>query len=186
MNLDTLIKTRRTVHVYNTKPVAEALLNQALELALWAPNHRLTFPWRFVRAGTETRRQLAQVAAEIKAKKNGAAISMTEKAMIEKSYLDPSHLLVISMLRSPDPRRLREDYATVAMGVQNISLFLWQHQIGTKWSSGAPTFDARTYNILNVDPSQQEIVGFLWIGHFDSLPKETPRPELDKVLLKLP
>ena len=45
--LSTLIKTRRSIRVFQDKPVPESLLMQAVETAAWAPNGGNAQNWRF-------------------------------------------------------------------------------------------------------------------------------------------
>ena len=45
--LTKLIKTRRSIRVFQDKPVPEALLVQAIETATWAPNGGNAQNWRF-------------------------------------------------------------------------------------------------------------------------------------------
>jgi nitroreductase len=47
VELDELIRTRRTQKAYEPGPVDPATLDALFELARWAPNHHLTNPWRF-------------------------------------------------------------------------------------------------------------------------------------------
>jgi nitroreductase len=47
VEIDELIRTRRTQKAYEPGPVDRALLDELFELARWAPNHHLTNPWRF-------------------------------------------------------------------------------------------------------------------------------------------
>ena len=47
MELDELIRTRRTQKAYEPGPVEPETLDELFELARWAPNHHLTNPWRF-------------------------------------------------------------------------------------------------------------------------------------------
>ena len=47
MELDELIRTRRTQKAYEPGPVDPGTLDELFELARWAPNHHLTNPWRF-------------------------------------------------------------------------------------------------------------------------------------------
>lgn len=178
MNLKQVILTRRTIHQFNSQPVEESLLESALELALWAPNHKLSLPWHFTKVGVSARKQLALLAAQIKAEKESSAATPTQIEMITKTYLSPAFLIALAIPQSPDAIRMREDYASVAMGVQNISLFLWSHQVGTKWASGPVTRHKTTYSILKLDSLTHEIVGFLWIGRFDHAPEAPMRNPL--------
>jgi nitroreductase len=45
--LTKLIKTRRSIRLFQDKPVPEALLMQAIETATWAPNGANAQNWRF-------------------------------------------------------------------------------------------------------------------------------------------
>jgi len=45
--LTKLIKTRRSIRLFQDKPVSEALLMQAVETATWAPNGSNNQNWRF-------------------------------------------------------------------------------------------------------------------------------------------
>ncbi|MBA3746194.1 MAG: nitroreductase family protein, partial [Solirubrobacterales bacterium] len=47
MELEEAIRTRRTHKVYAPEAVDRATLDELFELARWAPNHKLTNPWRF-------------------------------------------------------------------------------------------------------------------------------------------
>ena len=44
MELDELIRTRRTQKAYEPGPSTTATLDELFELARWAPNHHLTEP----------------------------------------------------------------------------------------------------------------------------------------------
>src|SRR5215210_461602 len=47
--LDTLtaIRTRRAVKEYDQTPIPRAAIEELLDAARWAPNNKLTHPWRF-------------------------------------------------------------------------------------------------------------------------------------------
>jgi hypothetical protein len=64
-------------------------------------------------------------------------------------------------------------------------LYLWKAGVGSKWTTGDITRDARFFDILGVDAASEFVVGLLWFGY----PKLTPtqkRRELDDVLSQLP
>src|SRR5215217_4612461 len=54
VEIDELIRTRRTQKAYEPAPVDPATLDALFELARWAPNHHLTNPWRFRVLGPRT------------------------------------------------------------------------------------------------------------------------------------
>jgi len=53
------ITTRRTIARFRPELIPPETLRAALAAGIWAPNHRLTEPWRFVILGPETQRRLA-------------------------------------------------------------------------------------------------------------------------------
>ena len=62
MELDELIRTRRTQKAYEPGPVDRGTLDELFELARWAPNHNLTNPWRFRVVGPEALARLKEAA----------------------------------------------------------------------------------------------------------------------------
>jgi nitroreductase len=64
VELEQAIRTRRTHKVFDSEPVAPAVLQDLFELARWAPNHHLSNPWRFRVLGPATLARLKQIAEE--------------------------------------------------------------------------------------------------------------------------
>jgi nitroreductase len=62
MDLETAIRSRRTHKVYGPEPVARGVVEELLELAIWAPNHHVTNPWRFRVLGPASLERLKQAA----------------------------------------------------------------------------------------------------------------------------
>ncbi len=172
---------RRTIHLFKDEKVDKELVKKALSTALYAPNHFHTQPWSFVWLGTKTRKQLAERSFELK--KDGS--EMVKKKILEK-FMTPSDLIVLLCKKSSDFQRFLEDYASVACGVQNISLFLWSQKIGTKWSTGTITQDYKLYEFIGIDPLQHQSVGFLWIGVPKKIPPCPPKISLNSVLKYVP
>ena len=54
MDVDEAIRSRRTLKDYRDEPVPPETVRELLELAVLAPNHHLTEPWRFRVIGKET------------------------------------------------------------------------------------------------------------------------------------
>lgn len=185
MNLQQLIADRRTVHDYRVEPLPEGAVERALTAALAAPNHRMTEPWRFVRVGPVARDRLVEISAALKS--GGAGLSGPALDKLRAKMLSPAELIVVCQVRSEDPTLTREDYAAVACSIQSAMLAWWAEGIGSKWSTGAVTTDARTYEALGVDPSLEEIVGFLWAGYsVREAPKPRRRRALTEVLRVVP
>ena len=168
MDIGRTIKERRTVHCYLNEEVSQELIYEALELATYAPNHKLTFPFLFILLGPQSRKKIAALAFELKG----------QKEAVRDQFLKEGSLIFFAQKIAEDDFTRREDYATLACGIQNFSLFMWEKGIGTKWSTGAVTRSAETYAALELDPSEYEIVGMVWAGQVRSAPRPKERPHI--------
>ena len=99
VDLDELIRTRRTQKAYEPGPVDRGTLDELFELARWAPNHHLTNPWRFRVLGP----------AALEALKAAAGPEAAAK-------LDRAPTLVAASVVQPDgdPVADEEDFAAAA------------------------------------------------------------------------
>jgi len=98
VELDELIRTRRTQKAYEPAPVDRATLDELFELARWAPNHHLTNPWRFRVLGP-------RALAALKAAARPEAAAKLDRA--------PT-LVAASATQSGDPVADEEDFAAAA------------------------------------------------------------------------
>lgn len=61
MDTHEAIRTRRTIDQFTPRPVARETIEQLIETATHAPNHRMTQSWRFYVLAAEARRSAAEV-----------------------------------------------------------------------------------------------------------------------------
>lgn len=171
------IQSRRTIFEFKPDPVPNDRLEALIAAGIWAPNHHLTEPWRFTVLGTQTKQLLAQIYAELRLEKKaprdadaGQLARLRTKA-VEKFLAKPT-IVVVSCLQQGDEQRKREDYAATCCAIQNIQLAAWAEGIGMQWSTGPVIADPRTYELLGIDPTQEEIIALLYVGY----PAEVPEP----------
>lgn len=187
MSVKNLIKSRRTTYQFLEKTVTTEIINNLLNSAIWAPNHKLTQPWRFWVIGRQTQRLLADIYAENRAQKkfekgSSEYVSSYEKA-IDKFIKIPQVIFVGQKLNENLIIR-KEDYAACSCAIQNIQLSAWEEGIGVQWSTGPVIDDARTFKLLDVEPDSIELIGALYMGY----PKETcqsERKSIDQVTVYL-
>lgn len=172
MNIEELIESRRTIHKYIDKRVDQKLVEKAISLARYAPNHKHTEPVRFYQVSKEKRKEI--VLAHFG--------DLPEK---HEKYQAPSHLILVTQTRSEDPERMKEDYATLAMAIQNMKLFLHTHGVGTKWSSGKILQNPKLYEVTGVNHKEELIEALLWIGYADTTPQKPLRKDLSEIFHKL-
>ena len=180
MDLKELIRTRRTIQTFTAEKVSDALVKEALELSLWAPNHKLTFPWVYFDVRGKQRQKLGELLADLKAKKKDLS-GPVRKSMID-NFLKPSHFVLLGMKAEEKEERERENYATLACSVQIASMVLWEKGVGSKWSTSGFTMDEETYDILDISPKKITLHGGLFIGMPADVPEADERPPLEDVL----
>lgn len=176
-----LIRNRRTIHNFRPDLPPEELILQAIELACWAPNHKLTEPWRFHILGPATVAEVVEINAQITLAKSGPEAA--DKKRQQWSSV-PCWLLVTCPLQS-DEILQQEDYAACCCAIQNFSLALWSAGLGVKWTTGKVTRDPRFLNVVGVDSNERSIVGMLWIGYPSEIPKQQ-RKAINEVVVRLP
>lgn len=106
MELQEAIRTRRTHKAFRAEPVPQAMLEELLELARWAPNHHLTNPWRFRVLGEEALVRLKEAAGPEAAAKLDRAPT----------------LVAATQVRSEDPEQDEEDLCATACAVYSVLL----------------------------------------------------------------
>lgn len=183
MDIEKIIKTRRTVHTYKSEKIPDAILHTAIELAVMAPNHRLTFPWRFYRVGLNLKTKLADLQVEIKNKKT--PLSEIAQNAVRRKFFEGAELLIVAIKKNDDPEVLKEDYAALSCALQNMALYLWDKGYGTKWSTGKVTTHDSIYSSLGVSREEIELCGFFWIGVPADIPAEPKRPPLSEFLFSV-
>jgi nitroreductase len=176
-----VLRGRRTIELFLQTPVPDALIREAIEAATWAPNHHVTEPWRFYLLGQETIDHCLNLCREVvTAKKDAKAGEFKAKSWSEKPGW-----LVVSCRNSDDELRQQEDYAACCAATQNLLLYLWKAGVGSKWTTGDITRDARFFDIIGANIDDEFVVGLIWLGY----PKLTPtqsRKGLDEILSELP
>ncbi len=176
-----VLRGRRTVDQYLQTPVPDELVHEAIEVATWAPNHYVTEPWRFILPGAETIERIVGLNADIVAAKKTREHGEHKRRI----WREKPGWLVVTCRRCDDAIREREDYAACCAAIQNLTLYLWKAGIGSKWTTGAVTRDARFFDIIGADADAEFVVGMLWYGYPKITPSQSRKP-LDEVLTKLP
>lgn len=167
-----LLRERRTIHLFTAERPPDELVHNAIDVARWAPNHRLTEPWRFYLLGEETAAAISERNAQLVGARRGDSAA---KAKLERWSRIPGWLLVTSR-RSTDEVRDQENYAATACAIQNLQLYLWSHGVGVKWTTGRVTRDADFWEIVGVDPQVERLVGLLWYGYPEAVPSTQRAP----------
>lgn len=186
MSMQKTLVERRTIHDYTRDKVSEAWIEEALDAAIHAPNHKNTAPWKFYWLGREARQPLVELSVKLRRDKEGKDLPPGLVQAIENKILDPDVLMVVTRKNTDNAFQAREDYAAIACAIHNLSLSLWDKGVGTKWSTGEITRHAETYRNLSIHPQSETIEGFIWIGVPQRIPPKPPKVNWKDCTTKLP
>lgn len=185
MDVNVAIHTRRSIARFRPEPVAPEQLARLLEAGIWAPNHHLTEPWRFVVIGPQTRERLAERYGELRAERApGDAPERRERLRLDgiAKFMSVPTMVAVATEQVGDTQRQWEDYAATCCAVQNIQLAAWAEGVGVKWSTSDVTRDVLTYELLGLDPQSTRIIGFLYMGFPADVPTRPRKKPVDEVI----
>ena len=172
------IRSRRTTRLFLKQRVSRKLVRDAIELARWAPNHHLTEPWHFYLMGPETIAASIELIGTLIEETRGDAELADFKRESAKSI--PGWLLV-TCRKSDDELLQREDYASVCCAIQNLTLYLSEAGIASKWTTGNITRDSRFLELMGIHTDAEFVVGLIWYGYPKTLPTQE-RKAVDEIL----
>ena len=185
MDVLDVLKARRTIFKFNSRPVSDEMLKRIFEFGLWAPNHHVTEPWRFVVLGETTKETLARRYGDVQqGKASEKAGEDARKVLWQAGYdkfISKPTIVAVSCVQEGDEQRRREDYAAVCCAMQNVQLAAWELGVGMQWSTGPITMQKETYELLDVDPDREYIIGFFYMGYPSEIPFPRRKP-LDDVM----
>jgi nitroreductase len=160
MDIKEVIESRRIIKKFKSDSVDLDLLKSWLEVATYAPNHRMTEPWKVLFLGPETR-------AKINHKTNfGHA---------------PVAIAILSKHGATEVEK-NENMVAVSCFIQNFMLLAWSNGIGTSWSSLGVSQSVR--NTLKV-PDDYEVVGIFGVGFPEEIPIAKNRTTIDNKITHL-
>lgn len=156
MNITELIRTRRTVGSFTEQPVDPAIIEEMLESAIYAPNHKMTQPWRFLFMQGAMRQQYATLRSEM-----GAEKGKNPEREFQKFMNVPLFLFVV-MKESEHAHTREEDYAATSALIQNLLLLAWDQAIGSAWKSYPD--DPRLNRLIGLNEGEV-VVGVIHLGY---------------------
>lgn len=170
-----LIQNRRSVYPaqYSGEIVDDAIIEQMLSNANWAPNHKKTEPWRFTVFTGKGLEQLGQFQAATYKKVSEARQNFNETTFetLMNKPMQASHVIAIGMKRHDILPEI-EEVAAVAAAVQNMYLTATAYGVGCYWGSGGITYMEEAKEAFGLEAADK-LLGFLYVG----MPKEGFWPE---------
>ncbi|HEV2785896.1 MAG TPA: nitroreductase [Solirubrobacteraceae bacterium] len=169
MELEQAIRTRRTHKAYAPEPLDRETLDELFELARWAPNHKLTNPWRFRVLGPQALARLKEAAED----------------PIAAAKLDRAPTLVaVSATQSGDPVLDEEDVLATATAAYVVLLAAHGRGLAGYWRTPGVLRSAAGRAALGVGEGER-ILGLLHLGHPRQEPRVPERAPVEQVAVYL-
>ena len=169
MDVEAAIRARRTHKQYGSEPVDDGVVRELLDLARWAPNHKLTSPWRFRLLGPATRAAIEELAGE------------KEAAKLRRA---PTLVLATAVL-SEDPLLASEDLHATACAVYAVLLAATNRRLASYWRTPVCFLEEPIRSYLGLAENER-VVALIHLGRPVSEPPAKERPPLEDVFAVLP
>jgi nitroreductase len=169
VDVEDAIRQRRTHKQYGTEAVDDGTLRELVELARYAPNHKLTNPWRFRVLGPETRRRIDGLVGENEAQKLGRAPT----------------LVLATAVRSDDPSLAEEDVLATGCAVYAILLGATSRGLASYWRTPGCFREQAVREAVGL-AGNEEVVALIHLGEPGSDPPAKERAPVADVLTLLP
>ena len=163
-----LIRERRSVFPrdYSGEKVDDAIIRQMLENANWAPNHKMTEPWRFVVFTGEGLKKLAAFQAECykKVTEGKGTFNLDKYEGLLITPLKSSHIIAVGVKRD-EAKRLPEieEIGAVFCAIENMYLTAAPYGVGCYLSTGGITYFEEAKEFFGLG-AEDKLLGFFHVG----------------------
>jgi nitroreductase len=185
MDVFEAIRTRRSIGAVSQELPPRGVIEEILEAATWAPNHRLTEPWRFIILAGSAREAFGESMARGKVKplvESGQPWQADYDRAKAKALRAPV-IIVLAVEPQIGPKVIEmEEITAGAAAIQNMLLAAHALGLGAIWRSGEACFDPGVKAHLEL-PESAHLLGFVYLGYplaTSIRAKRTPSRELTR------
>jgi nitroreductase len=180
--VDSIISRASAVTLKEPGPSADDL-RLILKAGTRAPDHGKLQPWRFIVIEGSARDRLGDfMAGRLKARMPNAE-EIELKRERDKVFRAPTIVAVAAKVIGEKIPAIEQHSATAA-AAQNCILAAHALGYGTMWKTGDPAYDDEVKKFLGLEPADA-IIGFLYLGTPDVMPKNVRETKLDEVISRL-
>lgn len=166
MELETVIKNRRSIRHYNEKEIEKRDIEKILKCGILAPSAKNRQPWHFI------------VIKEDKALKNKIGKLLEgwlPEASLTSEVIKTSDTIIMIYA---DIENTILDVQSVGACIENMILKATDLDISSLWIGYTLKIEEELKELLNTDKT---LIATLALGYSDAKPKPRPRKELDSV-----
>ncbi|MDR1992876.1 MAG: nitroreductase family protein [Nitrososphaerota archaeon] len=182
-----MIKQRRSIRRYQTKPVPKEIVQKVLEAATWAPSAHNSQPWQFIiledrQIKRNLTEQMSEAWASDLANNNQSIDAKKRKEKTEQFTNAPVLILVcltpegLKKFSDKTQQSIERDLAIESLGacIQNLLLATHATGLGACWYC-APAFCKELVQKILKIPKSVEPHAFITLGYPDEVPTISPR-----------
>jgi nitroreductase len=161
------IHQRTSVRRFRSEPVSRETIEQLLECAVRAPNHKLTQPWRFTILTGAARDRFAELRAGHRLKRfdnPSAPEALAAADKVRRETRETPVFVVVMSAVNPDEITREEDYAASMMAVANLMVAAESLGLGTHLKTGGIMSDPGVLELARV-PQGFRVVGIVSLGY---------------------
>ena len=170
--IEKIIKERRNVRAFKNKTIPKKVISKIIEMGIWAPNHRMTEPWKFIiiQKNSEKRLLISKKIEKYIKENSSNNNSETVQKIADKAKAEfescPVIMYVCSSVGKNEEETL-ENYSSTSIAIQNMALYSWAVGVGIGWSTGKPIKVKGLKKMLEV-PDSSIIAGCLYMGYIEN------------------
>ena len=191
MELKDAILGRRSVRKYSPQPVPKEVIEEIMELAVWAPSGMNRQNWFFVVVTGEIRDKAVDIC-------HRGYLSYIKKK-VEKVFSHKPHVVeetnsffatlggapvIVFAYAEPGPESPFTDVQSVSAAIENMLLLAYERGLGTCWMTGPLNMEEEFNKLLGVEG--KKLVALIPMGFPQGVPKAPPRRGKKVVYLGFP
>ncbi|MGC8488003.1 MAG: nitroreductase family protein [Clostridia bacterium] len=157
-------------------------IKELVSLAILAPNHKFTFPWRFHVVTGDDRKELGRLWAEESRENDWVPESALarEAAKLERG---PVLIFVGMVSETENAVRYQEDLLATGAAVENLLLLFHDRGFSTMWRTGRMVVSKKIKAAIGYQEGE-ETVAVLYVGQMSTTfnPPPRRRPPVEDVI----
>ncbi len=179
--LKAIIEDRRSIYPnqFSQRKVHQEIVEELLDMARWAPTHKLTQPWRFKVFMEKGLEKFARFQGNLYEQKMPTDFKAEKHAKLLGKPMQSSAVIAICLDRDPKESIPEwEEIASIGAAVQNMYLMCSAYGLAGYWSSGFPINEPETKEFLGLE-AKDKCLGFFYLGYPEEWPKKGQRRPIE-------
>lgn len=169
MDVFEAMRTRASLAKLKPDAVPRELVEQLLEVAVWAPNHKMTEPWKFSVWSGNSREKLAQAFRENYRRDHpdadAAELDGSGCKTANRVLAAPVTIVVTSDAGRNETETL-ENFVSASLAIQHILLAAHALELGAYWRTGESIYTQPNAVLELLDlPQSARVAGFVLLGY---------------------